>query len=124
MKMPVIFTGHGSLMIAIENNEITKKLNEVGRLLNDLRNQGYLIIGSGNIVHNIRLVDWVNDKGTNECIEFNNFIKDSNLNNEIDKVLNYKDHKYSSYAVPTTEHFLPLVYCLGAISMTGYIFED
>lgn len=114
---------------------------KLGALLSDLREEGYLIMGSGNVVHNLRQVDWENPKGNYMSDGFDDYIKEAILNREDDKVINYKDHKYAAYAVPTPDHFLPLIYMLGAsqgdsakvfnnyrelgsMAMTSYLFES
>ena len=114
---------------------------EVGRLLAPLRSQGYLIMGSGNVVHNLRRVEWDNERGSPACERFNRYITEAVLSGDSEKVLNYGNHPDASYAVPTPDHYLPLCYCLGAaggdkarafnnvcslgaIAMTGYVFGD
>ena len=112
----------------------------LGQLLQELREEGILIMGSGNVVHNLREVDWHNLKGTYMADAFDFYIKDAILQKEYEKVIHYKEHKYAKYAVPTNDHFLPLLYILGAclndhvtvfnenrelgsMSMTSYLFE-
>lgn len=114
---------------------------DLGRALIPLREQGYLIFGSGNVVHNLRMVDWDNAGGSSACERFNKTITDAVLAGDTDKVLHYEKHPDAAYAVPTPEHYLPLCYCLGAadgdaarafnnvcslgaIAMTGYVFGD
>lgn len=130
----------GIVQLSVNLDASIEEIYEMGKKLEFLRDEGYLIIGSGNIVHNLAAIQWDNGNGTKEADEFDEFIKDAILNKEYDKVINYKEHKYSSYAVPTMDHFLPLIYVLGAannsnvkvfnnlrnlgsISMTSYIFE-
>lgn len=204
MKLPVIFAGHGSPMIALEDNELTKEFQkigervvsefekpkailsfsahwftrgtyvqsdpeprqvydmygfpkelyevqyhpkgcqeltddilallpdisinddwgiegpqsayDIGKALAPLREKGYLLLGSGNIVHNLRRLEWDNPNGSPQADRFD-----------------------AAYAAPTADHFLPLLYTLGAaqgekpeifnnvrntgsLSMTGYLF--
>lgn len=130
----------GIVQLSVNLDASIEEIYEIGKKLEFLRDEGYLIIGSGNIVHNLAAIQWDNSNGTKEADEFDEFIKDAILNKEYDKVINYKEHKHSSYAVPTMDHFLPLIYVLGAannsnvkvfnnlrnlgsISMTSYIFE-
>lgn len=82
-------------------------------LLN-LRKQGILIMGSGNLVHNLGLLTWHNPYGAFEwATEAYEGIKEMILSNDIDKLLNYNVlSKAYQLAIPTPEHFLPLLYIL------------
>ena len=118
-----------------------KEMYQLGTKLQILRNEGYLIMGSGNIVHNLRLLEWDNLSGTSATIEFDQYISKAVLENDVDTVVNYTTHPHASYAVPTPDHYLPLIYIMGAsegakptvfnqsynsgsLSMTGFIFQD
>ncbi len=91
---------------------------ELAKKLGDLRRKGILIIGSGNIVHNLRLVDFPNfDKdnyGFDWAIEaretINNYLLDGNFQPLIDYE---KQSKALQIAIPTPDHYLPLIYTLG-----------
>ncbi|MEN2490275.1 4,5-DOPA dioxygenase extradiol [Flavobacterium sp. B11] len=91
---------------------------ELAQKLQALRYKGVLIIGSGNIVHNLRMVDFRNfDKdnyGYDWAIEaretVNNYLLDGNFQPLIDFE---KMNKAIQLAVPTPEHYLPLLYTLG-----------
>ena len=85
--------------------------------LSSLRNKGVLIIGSGNIVHNLGLVSWdkLNEPGYgfDWAIEANEKIKKFILNNDHKSLIDYKlQGRAINLAVPTPEHFLPLLYSL------------
>lgn len=91
--------------------------NLAGRL-QKLREKGILIIGSGNVVHNLRLIDWQNinrvGAGWDWAIEAremtNNWILDGNFRNLID----YQKHGTAlQAAIPSPDHYLPLIYSLG-----------
>tara|TARA_R110000868_G_C10884344_1_gene763184 strand:- start:708 stop:1538 length:831 start_codon:yes stop_codon:yes gene_type:complete len=91
---------------------------ELAQKLNSLRTKGILIIGSGNIIHNLRLVDFKNiDKenyGYDWAIEarekINNFLLDGNY----EPLLNYeKQSSAFQLAIPTPDHYFPLIYTLG-----------
>ena len=114
---------------------------QIGEILESLREEGYLIIGSGNIVHNLREADWSNPGPTKETIEFDQYIVDSIKNKNHENIINHKENPNSAYAVPTKDHFYPLLYVLGAsgndevkifnqvgtlgsISMTSFLFES
>ena len=91
---------------------------ELAQKLQSLRHKGVLIIGSGNIVHNLRLVDFRNfDKdnyGFDWAIEaretVNNYLLDGNFQPLIDFE---KMNKAVQLAIPTPDHYLPLLYTLG-----------
>ncbi len=91
---------------------------ELAKKLNALREKGVLILGSGNIVHNLRMIDWKNintvDSGWDWAIEarekMNNWIQDGDFK----ALLQYQNQGTAiQYAIPTPDHFLPLIYTLG-----------
>jgi 4,5-DOPA dioxygenase extradiol len=84
--------------------------------LQALRDRGVLIIGSGNIVHNLRAVDWNPDpKPFDWALEFDNVVKDRITRKEYDDLLNYeKLGMAAKMAIPTPDHYYPLIYALGA----------
>lgn len=85
-----------------------------GELAN-LRNKGVLIIGSGNMVHNLRVLDWNKAEGGYEwAIEANELFKSSLLAGYHEKLIQYeKLGKSVQQSVPSPEHYLPLLYVLG-----------
>lgn len=90
---------------------------DLGRRLAALREQGVLIIGSGDVVHNLRLADWNSNADARDwATRFNDIIRESLLANDLQKVTDYAalgaDGKLS---VPTAEHFLPLLYVIGTM---------
>jgi 4,5-DOPA dioxygenase extradiol len=80
-----------------------------------LRQNGVLIIGSGNIVHNLGLIDFdTNAKPFEWAVKFDEAVKKSLLQNNHEQLINYLDlGKEASYAVPTLDHYLPMIYALG-----------
>jgi len=90
---------------------------ELAKELAPLRNKGVLIIGSGNMVHNLRMVDWrrlnESDYGYGWAIEANEKMKASILSDDHNKLINYQSQgKEFNLAIPTPEHYLPLLYAL------------
>ncbi|HSN50829.1 MAG TPA: 4,5-DOPA dioxygenase extradiol [Bacteroidales bacterium] len=90
---------------------------DLSKELSALRKKGVLIIGSGNMVHNLRLVAW--DKlddtafGYDWAIEASEKMKKHILNGDFQSLINYKSQgKAFDLAIPTPEHFLPLLYAL------------
>jgi 4,5-DOPA dioxygenase extradiol len=91
---------------------------ELAQKLSALRNKGILIIGSGNIIHNLRLVDFHNfDKdnyGYDWAIEAKENINDYLLDGNFQPLIDFeKQKKAFQLAIPTPEHYLPLIYTLG-----------
>jgi len=91
---------------------------ELAAKLNELRDKGIMIIGSGNIVHNLGLADFANlnkdNYGYDWAIEVrskvNNWLGDGNFKS----IVEYdKQGKAFQLAIPTPEHYLPLIYTLG-----------
>lgn len=84
----------------------------LGRELRTLRSQGILILGSGNIVHNLGLIRW-RDTAYDWAEEFDEAMKSSILSRDHDTVVRYdRLGRTAQLSVPTTEHFLPLLYVL------------
>ncbi len=85
---------------------------ELGKELAALRERGTLIVGSGNIVHNLREVVW-EDKAFEWAVEFDSKIEELILSGDHDAIMRYESLGPSArLAVPTNEHFLPLLYIL------------
>jgi len=90
---------------------------ELAKELSFLRNKGVLIIGSGNMVHNLRMVDWRRldevDYGYDWAIEAREKMKTYILSGNHKQLINYQTQgKEFNLAIPTPEHYLPLLYAL------------
>ncbi len=90
---------------------------DLAKELASLRDKGVLIIGSGNIVHNLRMVAW--DKvdepeyGFDWAIQANDTFKRLILANKHKELINFSAlGKEVQLAIPTPEHYLPLIYTL------------
>lgn len=91
---------------------------ELAKQLSSLREKGVLIIGSGNIIHNLGLVDFQNfnkdNYGFSWAIEAKETINSFLLDGNYQPLIDYKNlGKAIQLAVPTPDHFLPLIYTLG-----------
>ena len=83
--------------------------------LGDLRKRGILIIGSGNIVHNLRLIDFeqTDAQPFDWAVEFDEKVKENLIHQNHKDLLNCEDiGRAASYAVPTLDHYLPMVYVI------------
>lgn len=79
-----------------------------------LREHGVLIIGSGNIVHNLHEIKWENNSAPYHwAIDFDQFVENALQNNDINALIDFSDfEKVAKKAHPTIEHYLPLIYVL------------
>ena len=101
--------------------DYTKPANyhfELAQKLQSLRHKGILIIGSGNIIHNLRLVDFNNfnkvDYGFDWAMEAHQTINNYLLDGNYKPLIDYENlSKAVQLAIPTPEHYLPLIYSLG-----------
>lgn len=119
---------------------------ELAKELAPLRKKGVLIIGSGNMVHNLRLVAWdkfdTDNYAYDWALEAGDKMKKLILNGGHQQLIDYKSQGTAfNLAIPTAEHFLPLLYILalkennesvelfndkavaGSLSMTSVIIE-
>lgn len=112
---------------------------ELGKRLSALRDESYLVLGSGNIVHNLGMIDWSQSGGFSWAEEFDTMVKKYILAGDYEPLMEIGNG--GSLAVPTWEHYLPLLVCIGAafkgdmveafndscvlgsISMTSYSFN-
>lgn len=98
----------------------------LARNLSALRNKGVLIIGSGNLVHNLGLIAWDKTEepeyGYDWAIEANEKLKGFILSGDHEALTEYKSlGRAVSLAIPTPEHFLPLLYILALKSVNEKI---
>lgn len=90
---------------------------DLAKELSALRNKGVLILGSGNMVHNLGMVSWENMEvpgyGYDWAIEANEKMKKFILSGDHKSLIDYKlQGKAFNLAIPTPDHFLPLLYSL------------
>ena len=90
---------------------------ELAKELEVLRYKGILIVGSGNIVHNLRYIAWdklnAENYGYDWALEANEKIKNLIMEGNHKQLINYKTlGKVINLAIPTPEHYLPLLYIL------------
>ncbi|HHU79421.1 MAG: 4,5-DOPA dioxygenase extradiol [Caldicoprobacterales bacterium] len=129
--------------ISIDANAPPEVHYRMGRELKSLREKRALLFASGNVVHNLRLVDWhAGTKGFDWAYEFDDYIYENIVNKNHDNILKFEEMcDAAKYAVPTPDHFYPLLYALGAsdekdevsafnkscelgsLTMTGYLWE-
>ena len=126
------------------NAQLTPKEHfEIGQMLKPLRDEGVLIFGSGNVVHNLGRIDWRKPEGAPWAEAFDQYIYHAVMNRKFGDAINYLSAgDAAELAVPSQDHFLPLLYVLGAsdeadqisvfnqdcmlasLSMTSYVFSS
>jgi 4,5-DOPA dioxygenase extradiol len=85
--------------------------------LSSLRKKGILIIGSGNMVHNLRMVAWdkfdASEYGFDWALEASETMRKYILDGDHQSLIDYQSQgRAFQLAIPTPEHFLPLLYAL------------
>lgn len=105
------------IQMSLDFNKPPQYHYELAKELAPFRREGVLIIGSGNIVHNLRMVAWdkMNEPefGYDWAVEANEKIKSFILSGDHKSLIGYKSQgRAFSLAIPTPEHFLPLLYIL------------
>jgi 4,5-DOPA dioxygenase extradiol len=102
------------LQMSLDYRKSAMEHYEFAKDLATLRDQGVLIIGSGNLVHNLRAVDWSGQtEGFDWAMEADHKFKKLIAGNDHPQLIDYQSlGKEVAMAVPTPEHFLPLLYVL------------
>lgn len=104
--MPVI-------QLSLDRKKSPQEHVTLARQLLPLRNEGVLIIGSGNIVHNLSLMRWHDDIPYPWATEFNTLATELIIAGELDRLADYPSlGKAAELSIPTNEHYLPLLYAL------------
>lgn len=104
------------IQMSIDYTQPARHHYELAKELHSLRHKGVLIIGSGNMVHNLRKVAWqkLNENyGFDWAIEANDKMKEYILDGNHQRLIDFKSQgKTFDLAIPTPEHYLPLLYAL------------
>jgi 4,5-DOPA dioxygenase extradiol len=88
---------------------------EIGKKLAPLRKEGVLIIGSGNVVHNLYVYDWNRqlEKPFDWAIRFEEKVRELLLAEDDESLINYKTlGNGAKLSIPTPDHYLPLLYII------------
>lgn len=104
------------IQMSMDYNMSAQQHYDLAKELGILRNKGILIIGSGNMVHNLGMVAWnkLNDTyGYDWAIEAGEKMKNFILNGDHKQLINYKSQGRSfDLAIPSPDHYVPLLYAL------------
>jgi len=99
--------------------------------LKNYREKGVLIIGSGAIVHNLKEAGKRMFTGNTQPYgwdkEFDDSIKQKINDRNVKSIINYQNNKYSRFAIPTPDHYIPLIYIMALLDKKDNIrhtYED
>ena len=106
------------VQISLDFNLSTEEHFNISEKLSSLREEGILILGSGNIIHNLGEIDFekinIHNYGYEWAKKVHKIINHDILSGEYKKLFNYKKEGNDfNMAIPTPEHFWPLMYILG-----------
>lgn len=105
------------LQLSIDYSKGPQYHYDLGKELYALRKKGILIIGSGNMVHNLRMVAWdkmnTDNYGYDWAVQMNDTFKNLISSGDHKPLINYESlGREAKLAIPTPEHYLPLLYTL------------
>ena len=105
------------IQMSIDYTASPERHYEIAQQLAALRRKGVLIIGSGNMVHNLGAVDWQNFDKDNYAydwaLEANTKMKDFILDGNHKALIEFRKQGHAfDLAIPSPEHYLPLLYIL------------
>jgi 4,5-DOPA dioxygenase extradiol len=117
--------------MSLDYNQTAQYHYDLAKELSSLRSKGVLIIGSGNMVHNLGMIAWdklsAGEFGFDWAIEANEKMKKFILSRDHKSLINYKSQgKAFDLAIPSPDHYLPLLYSLAlqAENESVSIFND
>lgn len=93
------------------------RMFDLGRRLAPLREEGVFILGSGNLVHNLRAADWSSGPTPGWAGEFDHWISQVLLDDRDADLQDYRSNPLTGICHPTQEHFVPLLVAAGAASV-------
>ena len=102
------------VQLSLDVNKNPQQHYDLGRQLHSLRDEGVLILGSGNLVHNLRMLNW-DDTAINWAVEFDANVRQWILDHNHEPIIQYqKQGQTAALAINSAEHYKPLLYVLGA----------
>jgi 4,5-DOPA dioxygenase extradiol len=92
---------------------------DIGRRLAPLRHEGVLVVASGNVVHNLRRIDWGQPTGGVDWARRFDDAANDQLRTAPGDILRLAEHPDYERAVPTPDHFIPLLHLAGMADAAG-----
>lgn len=107
------------LQISLDMNQSLEKLVKMFKELKPLREKGVIFIGSGNIVHNLRMVDFSNTVKYSWAEEFDKKSADAMSNHNLELLENPRNISTGwGFAVPTDDHYRPMLAAMSLLNKT------
>ncbi|HYD75030.1 4,5-DOPA dioxygenase extradiol [Ramlibacter sp.] len=107
------------LQLSVHSGEPLQYHFELGKRLAPLRERGIFVLGSGNVVHNLRRLDWgLDDRAWDWGERFDAEVRRI-LTSDPARLPSVQSHPDYGLSVPSPEHFLPLVYLAGMAHASG-----
>lgn len=101
------------VQLSLDASRSPREHYELGKELAPLREEGILILASGDIVHNLQEIDWKRREGFDWAIAMNEKVKEWIIAGRQDDLIDYeKQGPNFRLAIPTPEHYWPLLYAL------------
>lgn len=88
--------------LSVDQHLTPAQMYDLGERLSPLRDEGIMVLDSGNVVHNLTLTDWRNMKGTEAADSFSDTVRDLVLSRDDETLVNYQKLDHANYAAPTT----------------------
>jgi 4,5-DOPA dioxygenase extradiol len=107
------------LQLSVNAQKSYEEHVDLGARLAPLRERGVLILGSGNIVHNLRLIDWNQPDAAFDWAQRFDDAAAEVLTSSPGDVATLGDHPDHALAVPTPDHFVPMLYLAGLAAAAG-----
>lgn len=102
-----------TVQLSLDRTKSPRFHYDLGRELAELRHEGALIVGSGNIVHNLRMLQWQAREPYPWATEFDRTAAELITSGNHDRLVDYPAlGEAARLSVPTNEHYLPLLYIL------------
>ena len=102
--------------VSLPINLLPAQILKMGHTLASMREQGVLLIGSGGAVHNLRELQWSGKHSTGApwAVAFEEWLISSLKAKSVEAILHFEDHPGFQRSHPSEEHFLPILFTVGA----------
>lgn len=102
-----------TVQLSLDVDKTLQEHYEIAKRLRVLQSDGVLIVGSGNVVHNLRMLKWSGQQDPYPwALSFNEIVRKAIIAKSHEEILNYQSIEGWENSVPTPEHFIPLLYIL------------